>query len=64
MTADSREQRRLRKIAMWLKDKVVGKIERALLGTAISVLVFLVERRLKKSIREQEAKLGTNRRSA
>ena len=49
---------------MWLKDKVVGKIERALLGTAISVLVFLVERRLKKSIREQEAKLGTNRRSA
>jgi hypothetical protein len=49
---------------MWLKDKVMGKFERAMLSTAISVLVFLVERRLKKSIREQEARLGTNRRSA
>lgn len=49
---------------MGLKDKAVGKFERAVLSTAVSVLVFLVERRLKKAISKQEAKLGANRRSA
>jgi hypothetical protein len=49
---------------MGLKDKAVGKLERAMLSTAISVLVFFVERRLKKAIRKQEAKLGANRQSA
>jgi hypothetical protein len=49
---------------MGLKDKTVGKLERAMLSIAISALVFLVERRLKKAIRAQEAKLGMNRRSA
>jgi hypothetical protein len=49
---------------MGIKDKFVGKLERAVLSTAVRVLVFLVERRLKKAIRKQEAKLGTNRQSA
>jgi hypothetical protein len=49
---------------MGLKDRVVGKLERALLSTAISVLVFFVERKLKRAFRARESRLDTKKRVA
>lgn len=43
---------------MGLKDKVADQLERALLSAAMSVLVFLLEQRLKKAFREREARPG------
>jgi hypothetical protein len=49
--------------AMRLKDKIVSVLERAMLNAAISVLVLLAERRLKRAFSEREAKLGTKKRA-
>lgn len=46
---------------MGIRDRVVAVVERAVLSAAISVLVFFVERRLRKAIRKQAAELETNK---
>ena len=46
---------------MRIKDRVMGRIEGAVLSAAIGVLVFFVERRLKKAIRKQEVRLGSRK---
>jgi hypothetical protein len=41
---------------MSIKDKVGGKIGEAVLGVAMSLIVFIIERKLKKTLREQESR--------
>lgn len=47
--------------AMGIRDRVVGVVERAVLSAAISVLVFFVERRLRKAVRKKAAGVETNK---
>lgn len=44
---------------MRIKEKVVGALEWVVLSAAISVLVFLLERRLNQSFKKQQRRLNT-----
>jgi hypothetical protein len=44
---------------MQIKGKVIGAIQWAVLSAAISVLVFLLERRLNKSFKKRQRRLDT-----
>ena len=42
---------------MSIYDSIVGRLEKTLLAVAIGLLVFLVEWRLKRALKNEEAKL-------